>query len=379
MHAIGGGFGTSRRRRTPALLLAAGVLLLSVLAVICLPVNADMVATPLCAEVHGFAGEFHDHYSIPVERALAAGEAVILIARAFPLGLGSMMAQWLYLNATYKLMEGVQVTKTSDNNGLLELANVAAGTDIEVRVLRVRPDGPVPFRFFSFLANSQICHLGVTPSNQFFAPVPHRLAVAPNTPVNMYFKTVLPPNVNALIVRISVDGRSDQQFISADKVYTSGDLVPAGGGGIVLFSYAPPADNVSTPFRLTTVSVSYSDLEGSETKQPSTPSLPNGGSSGNGTVSPTPAPPPSSSSRFTSVLQRLLFISLVLFLVYQVVVSAYNYHVLGKRDLMDILPCAEFVAAGALMMRVAISRCMGVSQRHKEGYEPLQNLDNPYA
>ncbi|CAM40413.1 conserved hypothetical protein [Leishmania braziliensis MHOM/BR/75/M2904] len=354
-----------------ALLPASSVVLLALLMVMCSRANADVIDLPLCAEKHGFAGEFNDHYTIAVEKAPAAGEAVILVARAFPLNFGNLLAQWLYLNVTYRISEGAQLTKTSDNNGILELANVAAGTNIEVRVVRVRSDGPVPFRFFSFYANNPACHVEVAPENSFVAPVPHKLSAAPQPPLTMYFKTVLPPTVNALIVHISADGRTAQQFSTADKVYTSGDLVPAGSGGAVLFAYSPPLESMGLPYCFTTVSVSYGDWQEGDSTRPSV--QPTSNSSGDSSASKPPT------SKSMSVLRRLLWGFLLMFLVYQAAVSAYNYCVLGERDVMNILPCAESVTTGARTVRLATLRGIGVAQCNKEGYNSLQNPDDPYA
>ncbi|CBZ28945.1 conserved hypothetical protein [Leishmania mexicana MHOM/GT/2001/U1103] len=363
-------FGNRRRPRAAGLLLASSVLLLAFLTVVCAPVSAEVVVAPLCAEKHGFAGEFNDHYTIPVEQAPAAGEAIVLIARAFPLNLGSMLARWLYINATYRISEGAQLTEMSDNNGMLELANVAAGTDIEVRVMRVRSDGPTPFRFFSFFANSPACHVAVAPDNSFIAPVPHRLRATPQLPLTMYFKTVLPPTVNALIVRVSADSRADEKFRSGDKVYSSGDLVRADSGGAVLFAYTFPMDNTAMPYYFTHVSVSYGEWEGGDAAKPKASNTSSSGGDSRDAVQ---------STQSTPVLRRLLLISLFLFLLYQAAVSAHNYYVLGKRDVMDIVPCAQSVAAGARTVQLVALRCMGMPRRHKEGYNSLQNPDDPYA
>ncbi|GET90874.1 hypothetical protein, conserved [Leishmania tarentolae] len=360
-----------RRPRVAAPLFASGILLLALWTVVCAPVNAEVVVAPLCTEKHGFAGEFYDHFTIPVERAPEAGEAIVLVARAFPLNLGNMLTRWLYINATYRISEGAQLTETSDNNGILELSNVAAGTDIEVRVMRVRSDGPAPFRFFSFFANSPVCHLAVAPDNSFIAPVPPRLRAKPQLPVTMYFKTVLPPTVNALIVRVGADGRTDQQFRAGDKTYTSGDLVRADSGGAVLFEYTFTLENTTTPYCFTTVSVSYGEWEGGSTARPNASTTPSSGSDNEGSVQPT--------SQSTSVLRRLLLIAFFLFFIYQAAVSAHNYYVLGMRDIMDIVPCAKSVAAGARTLQLVTWQCMGMTQRHKEGYDSLQNLDDPYA
>ncbi|KAG5472486.1 hypothetical protein LSCM1_03885 [Leishmania martiniquensis] len=338
-------------------LLATGALLLAWLTVVCAPANADIVALPLCAEKHGFAGEFNDHYSISVERAPAAGEAIVMIARVFPPAAGLLLGQWLYLNATYYISEGVQVSRASNNIGILELSDLAVNTSIDLRVVRVRPDGPVPFRFFSFFTNSPLCHVAVSPDNSFIAPLPPRLAAAPKPPLTIYFRTVLPPTATALVVRVSGDGRTDQQFRSGNKTYMSNSVLPAGSEGIVDFEYTPQPLNETAAYCFTEVSVSYSDWQDGDTAQHSS--------------SPTPQP--------MSVLRRLLWISLFVFLLYQVAVSVYNYRVLGKRDIMDIVPCAEFMAAGARMVQLATLRGIGVAQRLKEGYGSLQNPDDPYA
>ncbi|KAG5496718.1 hypothetical protein JIQ42_03550 [Leishmania sp. Namibia] len=358
--------------RALAPLLATGFLLLALLMVVSAPANADLVVVPLCAEKHGFAGEFNDHFSIPVEKAPEVGEAIILIARAYPPALGFLLGQWLYLNATYRVSEGVQVSKTSNSYGILELSSVAANTNIDVRVVRVRVDGPVPFRFFSFFANSPACHVAVAPDNSFIAPVPPKLAAEPQPPLTVYFKTVLPPTVNALVVRIASDGRTRQQFRSGNTTYTSGSVLQADSGGTVLLEYTPQPTNETVPYCFTEVSVSYGDWEDSDAaRQSSSLTSDSSGSVPLSTWPPTPQP--------TSVLRRMVWICLYLFLFYQATVSVYNYRVLGKRDLMDIVPCAEFVAAGARMVQLATLRGIGVAHRHKEGYDSLQNIDDPYA
>ncbi|KAK7195428.1 hypothetical protein NESM_000470000 [Novymonas esmeraldas] len=375
------------RLRVAASPRAVVLVVLVCLVVFGAPVAADLTATPLCAEQHGFAGEFNDHFSIPVEKAPGDGEAIVLIARAFPLNFGYLLSQWLYINATYHIPEGAQVTRISDNNGILELPSVAPGTDVEVRVIRVRADGPVPFRFFSFVANNPVCHIAVAPDNSFLAPVPHKLSAAPQPRVTMYFKTVLPATVNALTVRVSVDGRAGLQFNSTgpdgkERAHTSGDLVQAGSGSAVLFTFTPPTEDMPNPYCFTTVSVTYGSWQGGNATPPS-PSTPSAGGGSGGSGTPAPTSPSQSTvapaSQSMSVLRQLLWILLLLFVAYQVAVSVYNYRVLGKRDVMEIVPCAESVVAGTRTLQLAASRQCGVVLRRKDGYDSLQNPDDPYA
>jgi hypothetical protein len=366
-----------------------GLVLVLLLTTLCSLAVADTIETPLCSEKHGFASEFNDHFSIPVETAPAEGEAIILIARAFPANLGSLLERWLLLNASFYLPEGALVSRTSDNNGILELPRVAVGTEIEVRVQRVRPDGPVPFRFFSFFANKPVCHVAVSPDNSFFAPVPHRLGSNSKT-VTMYFKTALPPGRNAVAINIVADARAGEsyQVLNKDGVWqshSSNDLIQPSSGNSVSFAFSPTPDDSGTAFCFTAVSVAYANVEGG-TAAPN--NAPPSGKTGKPSSKPTTLPggattnplaAPSSTSTSMSVLRRLLIMAVLCFLVWQVVHAVYNYHVLGKRDVMEVVPCAETVAAGARGVQLAASRGLGMSNRRSDGYDCLQGMSDPYA
>ncbi|KPA83342.1 hypothetical protein ABB37_02995 [Leptomonas pyrrhocoris] len=346
---------------------------------------AEVTETPLCSEKHGFAGEFNDHFSIPVETAPAAGEAIILIARAFPAVLGGMFEHWVYLNATFNLPEGPLVSRMSDNNGLLELTSVAAGTDIEVRVIRVRPGGPVPFRFFSFFANRPLCHIAVSPTNNFIAPVPHRLA-GTTTAVTMYFKTTLPRDQNAATISIISDGHVDQPYKVADKngvlqEHSPNDIIQPSTGDSISFSFSPTPNDLGNSYCFTEVTVAYANVQGG-TVAPATTAQPGGGGAPNvpgppgGVVPATTAAP---SSAPMSLLRRCVLIALACFVMWQAAQAVYNYHVLGKRDVMEIVPCAETIAAGARGVQLAASRGLGMSHRRADGYDCVHGMDDPYA
>lgn len=373
---------SGRSRPCHHVLLLSAVVLVAMLSTIAL---GDTVSVPLCGEKHGFAGEFNDHFVIPVETAPADGEAIVLIARAFPTNLGTLLEKWLYVSATYHIAEGAELTRTSDNNGILVLPNVAANTDIEVRVVKVRPDGPVPFRFFSFFANKPVCHVSVSPSNAFLAPVPHLLP-GTSQPVTMYFSTTLPSAMNAISVNIVSDAHTSQPFKVMGKdgvwqAHTSSDLIQSGTGSGITFSFSPTPDDTATAYCFTSVFVSYATVQGG-TAAPGTPAQPTGAgsstpSTATTTTTTTTVAPASSSSM--SLLRRLIWIALLCFVAWQATQSVYNYRVLGKRDVMDIVPCAETVAAGARGVQLAASRGLGRSQRRTDGYDSVQGINDPYA
>lgn len=381
-----------RVRSPPHLALVfAALALWCVLAVVGRVARADLVSVPLCEEKHGFAGEFNDHFSIPVETAPDNGEAIVLIARAFPTEFGAMLEKWLYLSATYYLAEGPEVTRTSDNNGILELPNVAPNSEIEVWVKRVRVDGPVPFRFFSFFANKPVCHVSVSPQNSFLAPVPHRLQGSAK-PVTMYFKTTLPTNVNAAMVDIVADGHAGSPFQVMAKdgtwqPHVATDLIQSSTGSGITFAFSPSPDDTATAYCFTSVFVSYATVQGGTSasttppgKGPTAapPSSPQGGG-GAPTATTTPASTAAPSSPSMSLLRRVLWLALLCFVAWQATQSVYNFRVLGKRDVMEIIPCAEMVAAGARGVQLAASRGLGMTQRRADGYDSVQGMNDPYA
>ncbi|KPI85965.1 hypothetical protein ABL78_4967 [Leptomonas seymouri] len=337
---------------------------------------------PLCRYKHGFAGEFGDHFSIPIETAPADGESIILVARTFPADLGTLLERWLYINATYHLPEGALVSRMSDNSGVLELSNVAAGTDIEVRVIRVRPDGPVPFRFLSFFANRAVCHVTVSPDDTFLAPVPHRLAGTLKT-VTMYFMTVLPPDRSGATIRIVSDGRMDRPYEVLNKEgvwqkHAANDIIQPRADRTIPFSFTPASNDAGSTFCFTEVSVSYASNQGGTSALTTTVQPGRGGKPNAPTLGGLPTSTAATSTTM-DLMRRLLMIALICFGVWQVAWAVYNYHVLGKRDLMEIVPCAETVVAGARGVQLAASRGLGVSHRRTDGYNPVQSMNDPYA
>lgn len=61
---------------------------------------------------------------------------------------------------------------------MLQLADVAAGSDIEVNVHSTRLDGPVPFVFYSYFANKPACFIAIDEANPFHGAVPPTLRVS---------------------------------------------------------------------------------------------------------------------------------------------------------------------------------------------------------
>ncbi|KAL7696621.1 hypothetical protein N2W54_006230 [Lotmaria passim] len=349
--------------------------------VVCGAVVADIVETPLCGEKHGFADESNDHFSIPVETAPAEGQAIILLARSFPMLFGEMMGRGLYINATFYLPEGSKVSRMSNNNGILELPRVAAGSDIEVRVHRVRKEMPVPFHFFSVFANSPVCHVAVSPDSIFIAPVPHRLSDSGKA-VTMYFRTSLPPDRNAVTINIAADNRVGQPYKVLDKggvwqSHTSNDLIESNTGNSISFSFSPTPDDTGSEYCFTAVRVSYANVQGG-TVAPATAASGRGGEAQGASITTTTTKAPSSSTSM-GLLRRLVLLALFCFVVWQVAQAIYNYRVLGKRDLMEIVPCAEAVAAGARGVQLAASRGLGLSHRRADGYDSVQGMNDPYT
>ncbi|ORC90805.1 uncharacterized protein TM35_000072290 [Trypanosoma theileri] len=337
--------------------------------------NEVRLATPMCHEVRGFAGEYNNRMSITVQTSPAEKEAIILIVRAFPLALGELTEQWIQMNATYRLREGATVSVQSNNNGIVMIPNVEAGTDINIELNRVRKDGPVPFRFWSYYANRPECYIDVSPTNSFLAPIPTMLSNVAS-PLRVYFKSIAPKGAKGLMVQISnhTHPSSEAQFqvmstlssssSSSSKgtqngtMHKSGDIFPW-NEGVVYFSFTP---DISTHrFLLLGVSVVWTD-EVSDTASSSSSNTqrPKGKTTDNSTPKVPKVEKKLSNETGTNTKtnnkEKWSFFGFLFFLfciisVYFIILSVFNYRVKGITEFPDMIPhintirsCSQYVS-----------------------------------
>ncbi|KAH8614182.1 hypothetical protein ERJ75_000730400 [Trypanosoma vivax] len=326
-------------------LLVAALVLLGMVAE-----TADKSVVPLCGEVRGFAGEHNDHIFIEVPLTPAAGEAIILVVRPFPVSPGELSQRWIQFNATYRLHEGAMSSSLSDSNGLLVLPSVEGGTRIEVKVKRVRTDGPVPFRLWSYHANRPACHIDVSADNSFISLVATRLNAVTGS-ARVYFKSVAPQGAKGVMITIGETlspgapdlGKHFQTMSSpeqqAGEDRKSGVVFPW-SSGVLYFVFNPGATTASSmPLN---VGVAWtSDADGTVGD-----SAPGAGSIGhpNETAGAQGVPVTSSESKGHSFLYYF-FIFFGVGMIYVVVMSVFNYRQRGVTEFPEMLPHIDSLRA----------------------------------
>ncbi|ESL07638.1 hypothetical protein TRSC58_04669 [Trypanosoma rangeli SC58] len=359
---------------------------------------SDALVAPMCGEVIGFAGEYNDRIRIEVPVSPLEKEAIVLIVRAFPLNLGELSQRWIQLNATYRLREGAMVSLQSNNDGIVVISNVEAGTNIEIIVKRVRKDGPVPFLFWSFHANRPSCQIDVSPANSFLAPVPLRISELAD-PIKVYFKSVAPPGAKGFIVEANYGfflfSSVKYQVISSPTAtygvtHKSGEVVPWSEGVAYLVFTPPISTDTSQMLQVKIVWVDDITAAGGkggsvaptqplekETEKDLTP-LPESPSKGAGNEK-SPGQSDAGNKKGWTV-RFFIFVLLVSLAVYMLVMSAVNYRLAGATEFPDMIPfvgvfrsCRQYVAlakASVLQGRgnqrgeYSDLRCEGVSTDH---------------
>lgn len=354
------------------------------------PVATGALTVPLCGEVHGFAGEYNDFLRIPITKPLGNQEAIVLVARTFPPTLGSLTQGWLQVRAEYTLSAGVSVVLTSDDNGVLVIADVARGSDVEVHVNSLRKDGPVPFVFFSMHANAPSCYVSVTAGNPFYAPLPPRIRVTDedNHPLTrsatFFFTTVIPEGFDAAAITVEATPGGLHNFyaLSEDgstwKEHLSGDRVVGALGGPVLFSYTPNADD-SAAVALARISAEPAVLRSdSPTTAPTAPTRPDG-SLPSGSVVPSATPeshPPSQRSRIASLAKTLFIMAVVTCVAYMIGCTYYNIRVRGIHEFPEMIPFIDSFRACWRAMQLCFARLTGQSLSRRTGeYNSLDEQD----
>ncbi|KEG12891.1 hypothetical protein DQ04_01351140 [Trypanosoma grayi] len=313
-------------------------------------------ATPMCSEVRGFASEHNDHFRIGVSVTPSENEAIVLIVRAFPLNIGDLVQRWVQLNATYRLREGTTVSTSSNNDGIVIIPNVEAGTEINVEVKRVRNDGPVPFRFWSYHANRPTCHIDVSASTSFLAPIPTRFPAAAGS-ARVYFKSVAPTDAKGLMVlfrtnTFATSAVSFQVMSSPDVQFGethNSEVVFPWSQGVVYFMF-DPSTSMHSPL-MVQVSVLWTDNVNENSAAPTTG--PPGEHTSSFTSNPTVLPSSNESGKKELGHQNkghsaLGFIVLLIFvfIIYMVVMSAVNYRLKGMVEFPEMIPHNSFFRSG---------------------------------
>nr|CCC91085.1 conserved hypothetical protein [Trypanosoma congolense IL3000] len=210
--------------------------------------GSDHIIVPMCSEVRGFAGESNHLVRIGVSAPPGDGEAIVLIVRPFSSGTEGVSERWAQINATYRLRQGVTVSSVSNDAGMVLLQDVEGGTNIDVEIRRVRPDGPVPFRFWSYHTNRPSCFIDVSPHTTFVAAIPTTVGQLV-LPARIFFKAVPLPGAKSVMLRVTDvttgDGKPERfQLMRASDMqvaatYESGKLIPW-NASVLFFSFSPP-------------------------------------------------------------------------------------------------------------------------------------------
>lgn len=353
--------------RWPAAPRCVAILFFISIATAVLGTDSDPVHVNLCTEVHGFVEESNNQLTIPVSKPPSEGDAIILTVGDFGITYGQRLRSRLHFSVNYTLAGGTTFTRTSDVNSILALSNVQKDSDLQVKVVGLRAPLPVPFRFYSFYATSSTCRIDVSPSRSFSALVPATLSSL-EKPVSIFFTASLPQGTSAAVIYAT--STNSQPALSFDvthssgvvETYQSGGLVPVTAEGKVFFSVTPAKSGMEDQVPFIIISV-----DGGESQDEDQPS--------------NSAPPETKKEKTkgTSTFRKLLWIAVFIFFLWQIVGSAYNYHVLGQRDFMDIVPCAGFVVVAVQAAYLAAQRCVGGVQHHSGGYDSLHAQDDPYT
>ncbi|AAZ11953.1 Autophagy-related protein 27, putative [Trypanosoma equiperdum] len=310
--------------------------------------GSDHVVVPMCGEVRGFAGESNHLLRIGVPKPPGDGEAIVLIVRPFPMNTEGVSERLAQINATYRLREGATATSVSDDAGILLLRNVEAGTNIDVEIRRVRPDGPVPFRFWSYHANNPSCFISVSPHTSFISPIPTSLG-QPVLPAKIYFQAVPMEKTKAVMLRLAdgpLDGGKPQHFHllkmpEAQDVGTheSSKVMPW-NSSVLYFSFVPAISANKVMSLSVGVVWTADDDGGSGSGQASDPNATDG--SGN------------SKDKKGHSASFYFFLITSLFAVYMVIMSVVNYRLKGITQFPEMVPHIDtFRTGGQFISQVA--------------------------
>ncbi|KAF8294974.1 hypothetical protein C3747_28g78 [Trypanosoma cruzi] len=352
----------------------------------CRAYAGEEVLAPMCTEVIGFAGEYNSHIRIGVPVSPAEKEAIVLVLRAFPLNLGELSQRWIQMNVTYRLREGSTVFLQSDNDGIAVIQNVEAGTNMDIEVKRVRKDGPVPFRFWSFHANRPSCHIDVSPTNSFLAPIPARFGKVA-TPVRVYFKSIAPQGAKGFILDITYGFFSTSPVkyevmqsptSAAGLTRTSGEVVPWSEG--VAYMTFSPSISTETLQLLQVKIVWVDDITAAggtaEGVDPTVP--PEEFAKKNATPSEGTSKEPSSQQSKAGDKKRrsvlgLVFILLFSLAVFMLVMSFVNYRLKGATEFPEMIPFVGFFRSCGQYVSLATEAFMRGRGNHRGGYSDLSH------
>ncbi|CCW61577.1 unnamed protein product [Phytomonas sp. EM1] len=330
-------------------------------------VSAEVLNTSLCAEVHGFAGEFNDNLEIPIQYGTNATEPIVLIVRPFAPNLGFLTSNWIELNVSYMSTTGKQVMRVSDGYGIMILSDVASSSKLNVGIQRLRPDGPVPFRFLSFQANRPTCFIEVSPQNAFVSPLPTILNPGANEnpiPSTAFFMTNLSnANYGATIgASAGLEGSPHGFFVLSPDgkkwdPHSSGDLIEAPSSRVIKFSFTPDsrASTLSREIPHVPVSIwtAHRSAEGGAAPLP--PIIPGA-----------PARNPQGRGSKGSLFVRLFIFMAIVFFVYMVLGSCHRYHQ-GNTEFPEMIPHSSIFLGCFKCVQLAWGRLTGREIRSRNG------------
>lgn len=307
----------------------------------------EYITAPMCGEVKGFADEHNHHIQVGVLKSPAKGEAIVLIVRAFPVDVGEPSQQWIQLRTNHSVRGGLTVSSLSNTDGVLLVENVEPGTNIDIHVSRLRNDTPLPFRFWSYYANSPLCHIDISTTTPFIAPVP---AFIDNvaTPAKMYFKSVVPQGMKAFTVDI-VGGPNMTTLATSFQVMSSAALatgaahsskeVVAWDGDVVYFVVAPPISAGNSLLLRVSIAwvnnvIAVADAAGKQQQAEETHSKVT-------EEKKSSKESPANDKKKFSVM-GVIFVLFLLFIAFIVIMSFVNYRFGGITEFPEMIPFIDF-------------------------------------
>lgn len=324
------------------------------------------LGVPMCAEIDGFASGVNANIEITPNVLVRPGEAIVLVARPVP----STAPIRFKLVATFPAL-GETVTRESDlANGLIQIYEpLAFGDVVHISIVALDATEPVPFVFFSYIANVGQCYLTLAPGRTFSAPLLRAVygretAVGAGgvvgNPGSMHVRLVNPGQATSVAISVSTPhDRAAVQFSTGDGTGAPGSLNAEGSTNVAV-AVGKEVFVVITPSTALQSNNDVIVLNAVWNSAPAAPlTLVNPGTNGvvggpvlvPGPVDqllPTPAPTPAPETvaeETRGALGAVLWWLAAGTVVYMVVRSAYNYKVKGVTEFPQFVPHHEGIAA----------------------------------
>lgn len=312
-------------------------------------------ALQVCDQAHAFAGDPGSAFELLIPGgASGGGDALVLQIHAPRPPLDPVPPA--ALNVTYTSSSG-RNSAISDANGIVMLHEFEPA-NMYVVVQKSAAE-PVPFTFFSYIANFPLCFVQFDANNDFIGKLPAKVPPS-NVAANFYLSTRVPAAVNTFTVKVA---GASKVFYSNQRniVPTNAVEIQNGEGtfswqtatdGPVVYFLIVPQQEFTGPIPTVRASITWEAREAG----PPLPMLPHpGGLAPNGGVQNPELPPVAGPSSPTPAIPRaeqiaedagigfgsFLLFCIVTFTIYLMGRSVYNYRINGITTYPDFVPHHE--------------------------------------